>query len=210
MRVVIVGATGGTGRQLVAQALERGYQVTAFVRTPAKIRIAHDRLSVRRGNVLHYASVEDAVRGQDAVLCALGHKRWFYPTRILSSGTANLIRAMEACGVRRFVCETSLGVGDSFGRMGLYYTLFVIPVVLPFYFWDKRRQEHIIRCSALDWIIVRPGALTNKPKRGTYRHGSVVGHWLWTVRISRADVANFMLNQVADDSYLRSAPGVSW
>lgn len=210
MRVLVIGATGGTGREIVRQGLERGHEVTAFVRDPSKVWLSHDRLSVAQGNVLDYGTLEAAVRGQDAVLCALGHKRWFYPSRILSEGTENLIRAMEAHGARRLVCESSLGVGDSFGRMGLYYSLFVIPFILPFYYWDKHRQERAIRRSRLEWVIVRPGVLTNKPRRGRYRHGGTVGHWLWTARISRADVAEFMLNQVAHSTYLRSAPGVSW
>ncbi len=209
MRLLIVGATGGTGRQLVAQALERGHQVTALARNPARVKLQHERLRVVRGDVLDDASVERAVRGQDAVLSALGHKRWLYPNRILSDGTRNLLRAMEALGVRRFVCESSLGVGDSRGRLGLYFTLFVIPFILPFYYWDKSRQESVIRASPLDWTIVRPGVLTNGPRRGAYRHGPRVGNWIWSVRISRADVADFMLNQLTDDTYLRSAPGVS-
>ncbi len=158
MRLLIIGATGGTGRELVGQALESGHHVTALVRTPAKLRLVHQRLTVVQGDVLDRPSIVTAVRGQDAVLSALGHKRWFYPTRILSAGTANLLGAMEEVGVRRLVCETSLGLGESCGRMGLYYTLFVIPVILPFYYWDKRRQERIIRASGLDWVIVRPAA----------------------------------------------------
>jgi putative NADH-flavin reductase len=210
MRLLIVGATGGTGRELVRQALERGHEVTAFARRPSKLGITHERLAVARGDVLDPASVEAAAAGQDAVLCALGHKRWFYPNRILSEGTRNLIRAMEKESVRRLICETALGVGDSWGRMGLYYTLFVGVFILPFYFFDKLRQERVIRGSSLDWVIVRPGALTNGRKRGTYRQGSGVGHWLWTVRISRADVADFMLNQLTSDAYLRQSPGVAW
>lgn len=210
MRLLIVGATGGTGRELVQQALERGHEVTAFVRNPARLPIRHERLAVAQGNVLDFPTVEAAVRGQDAALCALGHKRFFYPTRILSDGTRNLIRAMEAQSVPRLVCETALGFGDSWGRMGLYYTLFVGFFILPFYFHDKIRQESLIRRSSLDWVIVRPGMLTNGKKRGAYRHGPQVGHWLWTVRISRADVAAFMLDQLTDDTYLRQTPGVSW
>ena len=209
-RVLIVGATGGTGRQLVEQALERGHIVTALARDPAALRIEHPRLTVARGDVLEYASVEAAMRGQEAVLSALGHKRFFYPTRILSEGTRNVLRAMETQGVQRFVCETALGVGDSAGRMGLYYTFFVIPIILPFYFWDKTRQERLIAASRVNWVIVRPGALTNGAKRGRYRHGRAVGGLLWTVRISRADVADFMLNQMTDNTYLRDAPGVCW
>lgn len=210
MKLLVVGATGGTGRELVAQALAAGHDVTAFVRNPARLEQRNERLSVARGDVLDFASVEPAVAGQDAVLCALGHKRWLYPNRILSEGTRNLIRAMEKHSVRRFICETSLSIGDSWGRMGLYYTLFVGIFILPFYFFDKARQERVIRGSSLDWVIVRPGALTNGPKRGVYRHGPAVGSWLWTVRISRADVADFMLKQATSDAYLRQSPGVSW
>lgn len=210
MRILIVGATGGTGRELVKQGLERGHEVTAFARRPEAVAVRHENLRVARGDVMDPASVAAAMAGQEAVLSALGHKRWFYPTRILSQGTANLLDAMAKQGVRRFVCETSLGVGESWWRLGLYYTLFVIPVILPLYYWDKNRQERIVRASAADWILVRPGALNNGRKRGVYRHGRHVGNPIWTVRISRADAADFMLNQLADDTYLRAAPGVAW
>jgi putative NADH-flavin reductase len=184
--------------------------VTALVRNPSKLQLEHPRLRIVQGDVLDYASLEAAARGQEAVLSSLGHRRFFHPTRILSEGTRNLLRAMEAQGVRRFVCETSLGIGDSAGRMGLYYTLFVVPVILPFYFWDKTRQERVIAQSAVQWVIVRPGVLTNGEKRGSYRHGRDVGSFVWTVRISRADVADFMLNQLSDDAYLKTAAGVCW
>ena len=209
-RVLIVGATGGTGQQLVKQALERGYAVTAFVRDPSRLQVDHPQLTVVQGDVLDESSVEAAVRGQDAVLSALGHRRYFYPTRILSEGTRNILRAMETHGVQRLVCETSLGIGDSAGRMGLYYTLFVIPVILPFYFWDKTRQEQMIAGSNVEWVIARPGVLTNDDWRGGARHGREVGSFLLTVHISRADVADFMLNQLSSDTYLRTAPGVCW
>jgi uncharacterized protein YbjT (DUF2867 family) len=210
MRILIVGATGGTGGQLVSQALELGHEVTAFVRSRERLRTQHQRLRLMQGNVLDYPSLEAAARGHDAALCALGHKRWFYPNRILSAGTENLVRAMETHGVRRLVCETALGVGDSRGRAGLAYTLFVAPFILPFYFRDKERQEAIIRASSLEWVIVRPGALTNGPRRGNYRHGPQVGHWLWPSRISRADVAEFMLRQMTDNTYLGRTPGICW
>jgi uncharacterized protein YbjT (DUF2867 family) len=209
-RVLVVGATGGTGRRLVTQALERGYAVTALVRDPSRLQADHPQLAVIQGDVLDEGSVEAAMRGQDAVLCALGHKRFFSPTRILSEGTRNILRAMEIHGVARLVCETSLGIGDSAGRMGLYYTLFAIPVILPFYFWDKTRPERMIAGSNVEWVIVRPGSLTNGDKRGRFRQGRPVGSFLWWVRSSRADVADFMLNQLASDRYLRTAPGVCW
>jgi uncharacterized protein YbjT (DUF2867 family) len=208
-KIVVVGATGGTGRAVVLQALERQYAVTALVRDPAALDITHPRLRVVRGNVLDYSTVTEAVRGQDAVVCTLGHKRFFYPTRILSAGTSNILRAMEAEGVRRLVCQTSLGIGHSVGRMGVYYSLFIIPVILPFYFWDKTRQERTVAASGTAWTIVRPVALTNAAGRGAVRHGGDVGSLIWTRRVARADVARFLLDQLSDDQYRCVAVGVS-
>ena len=209
-RLLVVGATGGTGRELVKQALERGYQVTAFVRNPAKLQLVHPQLKIARGNVFDYASVQTAMQGQDAVVSALGHRRLLMPSRVQSEGTRNVLRAMQEHGLDRFVCETALGLGNSVGRMGLLGTFFVLPVVLPIYFWDKSRQEQIVVASDLDWVLVRPGILTNGAKRGTYRHGVNVGDYIVPGRISRADVADFMLSQLTDDMYLRQAPGIVW
>lgn len=208
-RILIIGATGGTGQELVRQALEQGYEVTAFVRSPSKLKIKHPKLKVSEGDVLDYDSVQQAVHGQDAVLSALGHHNYFYPTRILSEGTQNVLQAMKAEKVPRFICETSLGIGSSAGRLGLYYTFFTIPVILPFYFWDKTRQEKIIAESDVKWCIVRPGVLTKGAKTDSYHCGPKVGNFLWTVRISRADVASFMIDQITDDAHLGMAVGLS-
>lgn len=211
LRVLIIGATGGTGRQLVRQALEQGHQVTAFVRDPARLKMRHANLRVVMGNALDYASVELAMQGQSAVLSALGHKRFFWPTKILSRGTENVMQAMKVCRVPRFICESSLGVGNAVGRLGLPATLLFVPLILPFYFRDRLRQEKLIEENIdIDWVIVRPPALTNGAKRGgKYRHGFNVGNYIWPRRISRADVADFMLRQLNDDTYIGRAPGVS-
>jgi putative NADH-flavin reductase len=210
MQILVIGATGGTGREIVKQALERGHDVVALARNPSKITTKHERLRVVQGDVMDRASIEAAVQGCNAVLCALGHKRWLGPSNIVSEGTRNIVRAMEKHGVKRLVVESALGVGDSIGRLGLYYTLFTIPFILPFYWYDKERQERVVRASSLDWIIVRPGQLTNGRRRGTYKHGPRVGNYLWSVSISRADAADFMLNQLAETPYLRQAPGVCY
>jgi len=210
LRILIIGATGGTGRELVRQALEQGHQVTALARKPKKMKLEHPNLRVVQGNVRDYESVESAMRGQSAVLCALGTKRFFFPSRVVSDGTANILRAMKSCNVPRLVCESSLGIGNSVGRLGLLYTFLVVPVILPFIFYDKVRQEKLIEESDTDWVIVRPTALTNAPARGNYRHGHNVGNYFLTKRISRADVADFMLKQLTDDDYIGSAVGVAW
>jgi putative NADH-flavin reductase len=208
-RVLIVGATGGTGHRLVEQALERGFWVTALVRNPQKLQLEHQRLTVIKGDVLDAVSLDAAMLGQEAVLSTLGHKRYLYPNRILSEGTRSVLRAMETHGVRRLVCVTSLGIGDSAGRLGVIYTFLVIPLILPFYFWDKTRQEQAVAGSTSDWTIVRPGALTNGVKRGIVQHGGHVGSLIRTVSVSRADVAAFMIDQLASSAYLRTAVGVA-
>ena len=210
LRILIIGATGRTGRELVRQALEQGHQVTALVRKPKKMKVENANLRVVKGNVRDYDSIESAMRGQSAVLCALGTKRFFFPNRVVSNGTANILRAMKSCGVPRLVCESSLGIGNSVGRLGLLYTIFVVPLILPFIFYDKVREEKLIEESETDWVIVRPAVLTNAPARGKYRHGRNVGNYLWTNRIARADVADFMLKQLTDDDYIGSAVGVVW
>ena len=117
---------------------------------------------------------------------------------------------MEKLGVKRFVCESSLGIGDSKGQLGALYNYVVIPLLLRNIFADKEVQERIIQSSALDWVIVRPALLTNGPRTGVYRSGFGSRDNSIQAKISRADVAEFMLAQTGSDLYLRKAPGVSY
>jgi putative NADH-flavin reductase len=128
----------------------------------------------------------------------------------LSEGTGNIVRAMEQAGVKRLVFESSLGVGDSKWKMGVVHNLVAIPLFLRNIFADKEVQEQIITSSKLDWVIVRPAALTNGKQRNAYRAGSDIGHWFIPSRISRADVAAFMLKQLTNDEYLRKTPGLAY
>jgi putative NADH-flavin reductase len=210
MKLLIIGGTGGTGKQLIKQALEQGHSLTALVRNPEKVKIDHPNLKVIKGNVLDLEKVQDAVAGQDAVLSVLGHKRYFIKTKILSEGSKNIIHAMEKHNVNRFICVTTLGINDSRFKLGLYYTLFVIPFIVFFYFLDKAKQEKLIQSSKLNWTIVRPGQLTNGKKRGSYKHGAHVGNYILTKMISRADVAHFILSQLNDITYLHNTPGVTY
>lgn len=209
MKLLIIGGTGKTGRELIKQGLEQGHTITAIVRNPKKIKYSNPNLIVTKGNVLMPESLENAFRGQDAVLSALGHKRFFIKTTILSKGTENIINAMIGNGVKRFICITSLGINDSRFKLGLYYTLFTIPIILFFYFLDKSKQEKLIMGSTLDWTIVRPGQLTNGKKRTIYKHGPKVGNYILTKVISRADVAHFMLNNLESTEYLRKTVGIA-
>ena len=208
MKIFIVGGTGGTGRQVIEQALLENHLVTALVRNPLKLNTDHPNLKVIKGNILEPGTFEQAIKENEVVISALGHKRFFIKTNILSEGTKNIVNAMEKHKVKRLICITSMGVNDSRFRLGLYYTLFVIPVILLFYFLDKEKQERIIRQSSLDWTIVRPGQLTNGKKRTTYRHGSKLGSYIFTKMVSRADVAHFILQEVKNDKYIKKSPSI--
>jgi putative NADH-flavin reductase len=209
MRIYIIGGTGKTGCELIRQALEQGHTVTALVRNPNKLKITNPNLSVIKGNVLDLKSFDSSIKGHDAVLSALGHKRFIIKTSILSEGTKNIISAMQNQNVKRLICITSLGINDSRFKLGLYYTLFTIPFILLFYFLDKSKQEKIIYKSNLDWTIIRPGQLTNGKKKLKYKHGLNAGNYIITKMISRADVADFMIRQLTDKTYIRMTPGIT-
>ncbi len=209
MKLLVIGGTGKTGRKLIEQGLAQGHKITAIVRKPKKLKINNPNLHVVKGDVLIPESIESYFEGQDAVLSALGHKKFFIKTTILSRGTENIIRAMKNNNVKRFICITSLGINDSRFKLGLYYTLFTIPVILYFYFSDKAKQEKLIMASDLDWTIVRPGQLTNGRKRTNYKHEIGAGHYLLTKMISRSSVADFMLKNLECNTYLHKAVGVT-
>ena len=208
MKLLIIGSTGGTGRELVKQTLEQGHQVTAFARTPPKLGISHQNLRIVQGDVTDQASVEAAVAGQDAVLCALG-TRVIRKNTIQSEGTRNIIQAMQRTGVKRFVLETSLDLGDSRRQLGFFFAHVIRATLLRNVFEDKELQERIVRESGLDWIIVRPAMLNDGPRTGKYRAGFLASDKI-TRKISRADVADFMLKQAASNDFLRQTPGLSY
>ena len=209
MKLLIIGATGGLGKALAQGALERGHATTALARDPAKLEGRSEHLRVVRGDVLNPASVESAVRGQDAVVSALGTPSPRKPSTLLSEGTKNVVGAMERHGVGRLVCVTVLGTGDSGRRHGrLFYRLFVLGFFVRPMLEDKERQEEVIRESRLDWTIVRPPRYTNEPERGDYR---VIGDGEGRVgKIGRADLADFVLAQLDDCGYVRRAVVVGY
>lgn len=208
MKILIIGATGKTGRELIKQGLELGHNITALVRKPKDLKLDHKNLKILQGNVLNPQDLDKAVKGQEAVLSALGHKKFILPSSLLSKGTENLITAMDKQEVKRLLCITSLSLNDSRFKLGLYYTLFVIPFILFFYFRDKEKQERLIKKSQLTYTIVRPGQLTNGKKRGLYRHGPDLGSYILTKLISRADVAHFMLNELSKKLYINKTVAI--
>lgn len=212
MKLLIFGATGGTGLQIVSKALEQGHTVTAFVRNPDKLSILHPQLHILQGDVMDASAVADAVKGHDAILCAIGSPANKIGT-IRSQGTANIVSAMEKAGVQRFICQTSLGYGDSIrtlDRTPLFFKYFIVPFILKKGFQDHALQEAHIKRSKLNWTIVRPGNLTDGPFTGVYRDGFSATDPKIKVKVSRADVADFMLKQLTDQRYLHQTPGISY
>jgi putative NADH-flavin reductase len=209
MNLLIFGSTGGTGRELVKQALAQKHQVAAFARNPAALEIRGENLRVVQGDISNYASVERSLEGQEVVLSALGSPTLKKNT-ILSDGTRNIIQAMEKAGVKRLIFESSIGVGDSIDHVDLFFKWFFMPLVVRHVFADKEIQERSIKESSLDWVIVRPGRLTNGPRTNLYRRGTEINEKPIGRSISRADVAAFMLEQVTDDAHLHRTPGISY
>lgn len=205
MNILIVGATRGIGRQLVEQVLAAGHNVTALVRDPRRLAAQHERLKVVKGDILDRVSVAEAMAGQDAVCCTIGVKvPWPAPT-VFSEGTRNLLEAMKKAGVKRLVCVTGIGAGDSKGHGGWFYDRIFLPILGRSIYADKDRQEALIKASDVDWTIVRPGFLTNGPLTRNYRAptdlSGVTAGW-----ISRADVAHFMLKALESNQFLRQTP----
>jgi len=208
-KILVLGATGGTGRLIVSQALARGHEVTALVRSPEK---ASDLKGIRLviGDVRDEKALREALKGQDAVISALGTPASpFREVTLLSTATRALVNAMNAEHVSRLVCITGLGAGDSAGHGGFLFDNVIFPLLLKKVYADKDRQEAIVRNSGLDWILVRPSVLNDKPSRGSVRaltdlsdfHGGT---------ISREDVARFVLDQLQTNAWLHRSPLITW
>jgi putative NADH-flavin reductase len=206
--VLVIGASKGIGLETVKQALEAGHQVRALARSAPRIPVRHAQLGKMKGNALDRETVERALDGIDVVIQTLGVSGGpdilFKPVRLFSDSTRILVAAMEAKLVNRLICVTGLGAGESRGKGNLLYNA-VIGLILVHVYDDKTIQERIIRNSTLDWVIARPGVLTNKGRTGRYKVLTDPRDWR-TGFISRANVADFLVKQIGDDAYLHQAP----
>lgn len=211
MKLLVFGATGATGQHLVRQALEQGHTVTAFVRDATRLRTSHPLLRHVVGDAMDAASVEGALPAHDAVLCALGSMpegkedlvRRQRGVPVCSVGTGHIVAAMARSNVRRIVVESSAGVGES-RAAGRFGSSFVLHLLLGDVMADKERQEALVRGSTLDWTIVRPAKLNNRPAKGRLSSGDGLS-WTLASSASRADAAAFMLAALADTSTIGRA-----
>ena len=207
MKLVVLGATGATGLEIVRQALERGHSVTALVRSPERLKPFGDRISVKQGDLLNSADLERVIQGHDAVLSGFG------PRLPVSKADAHLLQqfataltsSMLHAGVRRAVVES---VAFLFKDSIIPPAYMLGKLLFPGIVADASVMEEIFEKSGLDWTMVRPPELTDKPYTGTYRVRE--GHLpRFGFKISRADVADFMIRTVENHSSIRKIVGVS-
>ncbi|TLZ81842.1 MAG: SDR family oxidoreductase [Methanobacteriota archaeon] len=209
VNLVVFGATGETGRWIADRAVQAGHEVTAFVRDPGRMHIVHDRVKVVRGDVLDAASADGAIAGQDAVLSALGSSAR-NPAPVLSTGVRHILDAMERHHVRRIVALSAAGaLGESagflFGNLGLR----IFRMWLPEVYREHRKMLVELQPRDVDWTAVRAVLLTNATPKGRYRV-AVEGIPRWGFRISRADVAEFMVRQLTSDEFVRKMPAIAY
>ena len=211
MKILVIGATRGSGQQAALQALTAGHTVTALARDPARVDIQHERLTVARGDVMDPDTLAPAMFGCDAVLSSLGvTSAYRKPTTLYSEGMRNVIQAMRAVGTRRLIAVTAAPVGrDKTDTLRNRILNKVLWTIIKEVYSDMARMEEVIRSSGLDWTIVRPPRLTNKPAIGRYRtalNGSVRGGYT----VARADLAGAMLKMLDDPAAIQAAIGIAY
>ncbi len=209
MKLAIFGATGTVGRHLVAQALERGHEVTVQARRPERLGLPEGAVRAVAGDVRDPEVAARAVAGQDAVICAIGMPL-LDRSGLRAAGTAAIVRAMQDAGVRRLVCLSALGAGESRGWLPWRYRRILAPTLMRWMFADHDAQERIVRESGLDWTLARPGNFDPGPARGDFLHGFTRIDRSVAIRIAPGDVAGFMLGQVGARDYLHRAAALSW
>lgn len=209
MKVIVFGATGTIGRLVVERCLADGHQVTAFARNLEKLTIKSPNLDLLAGDAMDQAAVSDAIRGHDAVIITLG-SGMSRKSVIRSQGTKNIIQGMHEGGVRRLICQSTLGAHESWSNLNFFWKRIMFGLLLRPVYLDHELQENRVRASGLDWTLVRPGAFTDGPASGSFKEGFAASDRNLTLKISRADVAEFLKRQLSDESYLHRAVGLSY
>ncbi len=211
MTITVFGATGGIGRHVVDQLLAGGQDVVAYVRNPSKLERTDPRLRVAQGELSNLDQVTEAVRGSDAVISTLGPSLRRGATGMpVTDGTRNIVAAMRASGVRRFVGLATPSIPDPHDRPTFKARL--LPVVaglaFPNALAELRGMTTAVTESDLDWTIARITQPTNKPARDTVRAG-FLGRDKVGSAMTRADIATFLISQLTDHTHLRAAPAIS-
>ena len=201
MKLLVLGGSGGTGRQVVTQALAAGHDVTVLARNRSGITTTHPSLRVIEGSVDGAHPLTEAMAGQGAVISAIGRGKTFKADGLMERGVAAILSAMTETRVRRLLLVSALGVGDSYADSPLLAKLFFRTLLRGIYA-DKLIGDDMVRRSTVDWTIVQPAVLTDGPLTRQYRAGE---HLTLTgmPSVSRADVAHYLLDHIADPQTFR-------
>ena len=208
MKTIVFGATGTIGKLAVQQMLDDGHAVTAFARNPGALDIDHPELTRIAGDAMDETAVAAAIKGHDAVVITLG-SGMSRKSRIRSAGTMNVIRGMQAHGVDRLICQSTLGAHESWGNLNFFWKRIMFGLLLRPVFLDHELQENLVRASGLNWTIVRPGAFADGPATGAFKEGFAPTERKLTLKIARADIARFLSRQLSDLRYAREAVAIS-
>jgi putative NADH-flavin reductase len=213
MRIAIIGASRGIGAELLKASIAESHEVTALVRDPTTLNISSPGLKVIKGDILDPSSVAAAlakpigtiIAGQEAICVCIGIPPTRKPVDVFSRGTQNIINAIGQESNQKLILVTGIGAGDSKGHGGFFYDRILNPLLLATNYADKDRAESIVKASNVEWLIIRPRFLTNDLRTGKYRvienlSGVAAG------KISRADVADFILKQLASPTYFGKTP----
>ena len=207
MQLALFGATGTVGRHVVDQALTAGHHVCGLSRVAHPGLPSHERLRMIQGDVRDGDAVGRTIAGADVVLVMLGAGG--VKGRLRAAGTGSIVATMEAQGVRRLVCQSTLGVGESWSNLNAFWKHVMFGALLRAVYRDHVAQEDIVRASDLDWTIVRPAAFSDGPARGRYAIDFGAQERDLALSIARADVAAFMMEAAANDQYLGRCVGLS-
>jgi uncharacterized protein YbjT (DUF2867 family) len=206
MKILVIGASKGTGALAVKEALSRGHEVTALARSPEKLTLDHPKLTKLKGDFHDRNSVAQAVKGHDAVIVTASVsklKDFKNKPDYFSLGTGYVIDALKSHGIKRLVVLGALGTGDSRALQPWFVRKLLLDGILRHAFADHEREEALVRASGLHWTIARPGRLTDGPGRRQYRKTAALE--AVPSSIARADVADFLVEAATTDSWWQKA-----
>ena len=210
LNIVVLGANGGIGNQVVLQALNAGHKVTAILRTPGNLEISHTNLQIVQGDVMKPNTLEEHLENKDAVISAIG-KSSLKKTSLYSQGNNNLIEAMKRAGTNRafFISASGLEVNPTHSLLIKFATKFILQALLRNMYADLWAMEKIIKESNINWTIMRPPKLLDSPVTGNYRT-TADGFLNNGLKISRADVAHFIVHNLTNETIVRKTVEVAY
>lgn len=208
MKVIVFGATGVLGRHIVDELCAAGHEVSGFARSARNFDGWQSAVTAVNGDVLDARAVADAIAGHDAVVVALG-AGMSRKSLVRSEGTLNVIRGMQAHGVDRLICQSTLGARDSWSTLNFFWKRIMFGALLRPVFKDHELQERLVEASGLDWTIVRPSAFDKGPATGAYLEDIPNTQKGLRLKISLSDIAGFVARQLEDARYLHRAVGIS-